>query len=280
MARWGTRGSMTIHATGRPPGEQDECRIRIAAAGDVHFGRDAATASARPPPSPALAGRADLVLLAGDLTTHGEPEQAAILAEAAAGLDVPVLTVLGNHDWHSNRARRGRRVLEEAGIVVLDRSHHVVEVCGARGRHRGRQGLRRRLHRARTSPTSASRCCARSTPRAWRRSRRSTPALRADRAVPVPDRAAALRADRRRRSRASGATSGPFLGTDRLAVPIPEHAPDLVLHGHAHAGTFAGRVGEVPVYNVSVPVMGEDWWVFEMSGDLPRPLRSALIPEG
>jgi uncharacterized protein len=57
-----------------------------------------------------------------------------------------------------------------------------------------------------------------------------------------------------------------FLGTDRLAAPILEHNPDLVLHGHAHAGTFAGRVGEVPVYNVSVPVMGEDFWVFEMTG--------------
>ena len=62
-----------------------------------------------------------------------------------------------------------------------------------------------------------------------------------------------------------------FLGTDRLAVPISEHAPDLVLHGHAHAGTFSGRVGEVPVYNVSVPVMGEDWWEFELSGDLRVP---------
>ena len=58
----------------------------------------------------------------------------------------------------------------------------------------------------------------------------------------------------------------PFLGTDRLAAPLREHHPDLVLHGHAHAGTFAGALGEVPVYNVSVPVLGEDFWVFEMTG--------------
>jgi len=62
-----------------------------------------------------------------------------------------------------------------------------------------------------------------------------------------------------------------FLGSDRLAVPIREHAPDLVLHGHAHAGTFAGHIGEVPVHNVSVPVMGEDFWVFEMTGPPRRP---------
>jgi uncharacterized protein len=58
----------------------------------------------------------------------------------------------------------------------------------------------------------------------------------------------------------------PFLGTDRLAVPLREHHPDLVLHGHAHAGTFRGELGEVPVFNVSVPVMGEDFWVFELTG--------------
>jgi Icc-related predicted phosphoesterase len=56
-----------------------------------------------------------------------------------------------------------------------------------------------------------------------------------------------------------------FLGSDRLAAPIVEHAPDLVLHGHAHAGTFEGRIGDSPVYNVSVPVMGRDFWVFELS---------------
>ena len=57
-----------------------------------------------------------------------------------------------------------------------------------------------------------------------------------------------------------------FLGTDRLAAPIAAHEPSLVLHGHAHHGTFEGRIGTVPVYNVSVPVMGRDFWVFELSG--------------
>ena len=57
-----------------------------------------------------------------------------------------------------------------------------------------------------------------------------------------------------------------FLGTDRLAVPILEHNPDLVLHGHAHAGQFEGRLGGVPVFNVSVPVMERDFWVFELTG--------------
>ena len=55
-----------------------------------------------------------------------------------------------------------------------------------------------------------------------------------------------------------------FLGTDRLAVPIAEHAPDLVLHGHAHAGSPDGTIGETPVHNVSQPVLGQAFRIFEL----------------
>ena len=55
-------------------------------------------------------------MLAGDLTTHGEPEQAAVLADACAVSDVPVFAVLGNHDWHANRMDEVVRVLEDGGI--------------------------------------------------------------------------------------------------------------------------------------------------------------------
>ena len=109
----------------------DECRIRIAAAGDIHFGERVNDRERAAEAFGALADRADLVLLAGDLTTHGEPDQAVILADAVRELSVPVFTVLGNHDWHSNRASEVTAVLEEAGIVVLDRATHVLELCGA-----------------------------------------------------------------------------------------------------------------------------------------------------
>jgi uncharacterized protein len=57
-----------------------------------------------------------------------------------------------------------------------------------------------------------------------------------------------------------------FLGCDRLAPPIARHRPDLVLHGHAHAGRLEGAIDGVPVYNVSVPVMQRDFWMFELRG--------------
>jgi Icc-related predicted phosphoesterase len=57
-----------------------------------------------------------------------------------------------------------------------------------------------------------------------------------------------------------------YLGCDRLAIPIVEYRPDLVLHGHAHAGSFEGAIGSVPVYNVAVHVTGRDFYVFELEG--------------
>jgi uncharacterized protein len=58
----------------------------------------------------------------------------------------------------------------------------------------------------------------------------------------------------------------PFLGSERLAGPILEHHPDVVLHGHTHAGSFEGFVGPVPVFNVALPVLGRDFFVFELNG--------------
>jgi uncharacterized protein len=254
---------MTINTSHRPRGESEECRIRIAAAGDVHFGRDGDRERAHASFA-ALEGRVDLILLAGDLTTHGEPQQAAILADAVRDLDIPVVAVLGNHDWHAGRGDEVRAVLEQAGVVVLDRSHHILELCGAEVGIAGTKGfvggfvgshlpdfgepLLRSLYAEGIAEVAAL-----------------DEGLRAIALCP-------FRIGLLHYSPTSQTLEGErrdiwtFLGTDRLAAPILEHTPDLVLHGHAHAGTFEGRVGGVPVYNVSVPVMGEDFWVFEMTG--------------
>jgi Icc-related predicted phosphoesterase len=253
---------MTIHATSRPE-EPPECRIRIAAAGDVHFGGDHDRDRAKVAFA-SIAGRTDLVLIAGDLTTHGVPEQAAVLAEAVKEVDAPVVAVLGNHDWHANRAEEVSAVLRDAGIVVLDRGHQVLDICDAEVGIVGGKGF--------VGGFAGSHLPDFGEPvlrEVYAEGMREVDALDAGlreialcpfRIVllhysPTTD---TLEGERR--------DIWTFLGTDRLAVPILEHNPDVVLHGHAHAGTFEGRVGEVPVYNVSVPVMGEDFWVFEMTG--------------
>ena len=121
----------TIEIDGTPADHRDECRIRIAAAGDIHYGERADDRERAAAAFGALEDRVDLLLLAGDLTTHGEPEQAQIVADAVRDLDIPVLTVLGNHDWHVDRADEFAAVLREAGVIVMDtdHSHEILDLC-------------------------------------------------------------------------------------------------------------------------------------------------------
>ena len=211
-----------------------------------------------------LDGKADLVLLAGDLTSHGTPEEAQILAHAARLVDIPVFAVLGNHDWHAGRSDEIVKLLEDAGITVLDRGATVHEVKGIEVGIVGTKGfvggfpgsylpdfgepLLREVYAAGMAEANAI-----------------DAGLRAVAMCPV--RLLVMHYSPTETT-LEGEPPGiwTFLGTDRMAAPIAEHAPDLVVHGHAHAGRFEGRVGEVPVYNVSVPVMERDFWLFELSG--------------
>ena len=253
---------MAIVSDGMPAAPH-ECRVRIAAAGDIHCGREG-DAERWGAAFAALADRVDVVLLAGDLTTHGEPEQAAIVAQAAGALDIPVLAVLGNHDWHSNRVAEVTAALAEGGIEVLERDHRILEICGTELGVAGAKGfvggfpgshipdwgepLLRQLYAESINEAEGLDAALREI------------AL-------CPFRIALLHyAPILETLHGERSEIWALLGTDRLAAPLAEHAPDLVLHGHAHAGTFEGSLGGIPVYNVSVPVLGEDFWVFEMAG--------------
>ena len=242
---------------------RDECAIRIAATGDIHLGRKGdeerwAAAFA------GLRDRVDLVLLAGDLTTHGEPDQAAMVTRAVRGLDVPILSVLGNHDWHANRRDELVAVLQEGGIDVLDREHRVLEICGTEVGIAGVKGFGGGFDGAHI-PDFGEPLMRRVFDESMAESAALDDGLRA--IALCPFRIALLHyAPITATLEGERTDIWPFLGTDRLAAPLREHHPDLVLHGHAHAGTFEGHLGDVPVYNVSVPVMGEDFWVFEMTG--------------
>jgi Icc-related predicted phosphoesterase len=104
--------------------------IRVAALGDPHAGRD--TAGQLRPLLADLGERADLLLVAGDLTRHGDPEEAAVFGEEVRDLGVPVIAVLGNHDYHGDQEDLVRKVVEEAGVIVLEGESTVVEVGGER----------------------------------------------------------------------------------------------------------------------------------------------------
>ena len=236
-----------------------EC-VRVAAAGDIHC-REANADHVREA-FREIGPRADLILLAGDLTTHGEVGQAAFLARACEGIAPPVIAVLGNHDLHCAQGAELSQALEEAGICVLDRASKVVEVggvevgiVGAKGFVGGFAGshlpdfgepLLREVYRETSEEVDAI-----------------------DRGLVevahCPLRIVLLHYAPIEQTLA-GEPPGiyTFLGSSRLADPIREHEPDLVLHGHAHAGTFEGSIGATPVRNVSVPVMERDFWLFEL----------------
>jgi Icc-related predicted phosphoesterase len=236
--------------------------VRIAAAGDVHCAperrAEIGESFAR------LDGEADLVLLAGDLTTHGEPEQATVLADACRSLSIPVAVVLGNHDWHANRHDDVVRVLENGGVTVLDRGWTIVDVRGLDVGVVGTKGfiggfpdsalpdfgepLLRQVYAETTAEVSAL-----------------EQGLEAVSHCPLR---IVLLHYSPTTTTLEGEPKGifAFLGSDRLARPVTEHLPDLVLHGHGHAGTFEGFIGKIPVYNVSLPVIGRDFWIFELDG--------------
>src|SRR3954454_19240801 len=103
--------------------------IRLAAAGDIHAGsaeRDRVREAFE-----RVEEQADLILLAGDLTQHGQVDEGCVVADAWRGLEVPVVAVLGNHDWQSDRPGDLTRALAEAGVVDLGRAYTNLPVKGA-----------------------------------------------------------------------------------------------------------------------------------------------------
>jgi uncharacterized protein len=246
--------------------------IRVAAAGDVH-----ADASRRADLEAAFTGvrdKADLVLLAGDLTNHGRPEEAHVVAEASQLAQLPVFSVLGNHDWHSNRADEVTAVMEEAGVTVLDRAWTTCEVDGAQVGIVGTKGF--------VGGFPGSHMPDFGEPllrEVYAETGREVAALEqglaatatCDFQVVLLHYSPTLMTLEGERPEIAA-----FLGCDRLAHPIAGHRPDLVVHGHAHAGRFDGTIGSVPVFNVALP-MKREFWVFELSADRPRTPEYALV---
>jgi uncharacterized protein len=236
--------------------------IRIAAAGDIHCSpenREHVEAVF------AQVDDLDLILLAGDLTTHGEPEQAAVLADIARSAKPRVVAVLGNHDWHANRVDELLRLVEDAGVTMLDPGWTTCEIDGVSVGVAGTKGfvggfpdsqlpdfgepILRQVYRDTTAEVEAIEAGL-------------------DAIEDCDQRIVLLHyAPTTTTLEGEPRVIWAFLGTDRMAPPIGERCPDVVLHGHAHRGTFEGRIGEVPVYNVAVEVMKRDFFVFELGDD-------------
>jgi uncharacterized protein len=236
--------------------------ISIAAAGDVHCSEE--NVEELEAAFTSVDGKVDLLLLAGDLTTYGEPEQAALLAEVCRPLALPVYAVLGNHDWHCDQVDELVALLEDASVHVLERSAAVAEVDGVRIGIAGVKGF------VGGFPDSQLPDFGEPVLRqVYAETTAEVEALDAGLAqIAGTDYRIALLHYSPTTTTLGGEPKGiwAFLGSDRLAEPILEHRPDVVLHGHTHAGSFEGAIGDVPVYNVALPVIGPHLFVLELDG--------------
>ncbi len=225
--------------------------VRVAAVGDVHIGLEGA-GMLRPLLAP-LPREADVLLLAGDLTRHGDPAEAEVLAGELDGIGVPVVSVLGNHDHHSGCPEKVTAVLENAGVTILEGDSVTLDVDGMTLGVAGTKGFGGGFTGACGTEFGEEEMKA-----FMRHSRHLAESLEAALAGLDADVRVALL----HYSPVDGTLEGepleiyPFLGSSLLAEAIDRAGADFAFHGHAHAGTESGTTpGGVPVDNVAYPVI-------------------------
>jgi Icc-related predicted phosphoesterase len=225
--------------------------VRIGAMADLHCAKDG-QGHVQPLLTQAAA-LVDVLLLAGDLTDYGLPEEAHVLARELSAVKVPLVAVLGNHDYESGKQDEVQKILTDAGMKVLDGDAYEVLGVGiagtkgfAGGFGRGTLGpwgeevVKRFVHEA------------------------------VDEALKLEAALARLRTQQRiallHYSPIEATVEGepreiyPFLGCGRLAEPLSRYPVAAVFHGHAHRGSLEGKIGDnVPVYNVSLPLLHRLW---------------------
>ena len=221
--------------------------VRIGAVADVHYGREK-DGNLRPLFEEA-ARRIDVLLLGGDLTDFGLPEEAERLIRDLDGLSLPIVAVLGNHDFEGGRENELFELLRGAGIHVLDGESYEtngIGIVGVKGfgggfgrgtlEPWGEVGVKRFVQESVDESLKLERALSR---------------LRA------PQRVALLHyAPIRETVVGEPEEIFPFLGSGRLEEPINRFGVAAVFHGHAHRGAAEGRTSaDIPVYNVSLPVL-------------------------
>jgi Icc-related predicted phosphoesterase len=221
--------------------------IRFAAVGDLHCTKESAGALRSFFAQASEA--ADALLLCGDLTDYGLPEEAKVLADELSVVSVPVIAVLGNHDYESGVPDEVRQILAAGGVRVLDGEAaevHGVGIAGAKGfcggfgrgslgpwgEHAIKQFVNEAIQEAAKLESALAR-------------------------LRMPQRIALLHY-----APIAGTVEGepveiyPFLGSSRLEDPLVRYPVAAVVHGHAHRGAPEGRtVNGVPVYNVAKPLL-------------------------
>lgn len=221
--------------------------VRLAALGDIHYGK--ASQGSYAPLFGQIAESADVLVLCGDLTDYGLAEEARVLARDLAPIKIPVVAVLGNHDFEAGQEREIAQVLVDVGVHVLDGDAWefrgvgfagVRGFCGGFGRGAlgpwGEKIIKDFVHEAVQEALKLESALAR---------------LKTDHRIVVLHYAPI-------RATVEGEPTEifPFLGSSRLEDPIGRFEVTAVFHGHAHKGQPEGKTQSgIPVYNVAHEVL-------------------------
>lgn len=222
-------------------------KVRVAAIGDTHC--TTATRGKLRPIFAEAAEAADILLLCGDLTDHGLPDETHVLAEELSAAKIPVAGVLGNHDYESGQEDQVKQILDSAGVQILDGDAceiHGIGIAGAKGfaggygrralgpwgENRIKEFVNEALHEALKLETALSKL----------RTRHRVALLHYS---PVEETV-----------QGEPPEIFAFLGTSRLEDPLLHYPVDVVFHGHAHRGHPEGKtLNNIPVYNVAKPLL-------------------------
>jgi Icc-related predicted phosphoesterase len=218
--------------------------MRVAAIGDLHVREDDVAPYREL--FTEIAGKADVLLLCGDLTNFGRTTEAEILADDIKSCAIPVLGVLGNHDYECGQPEKVCEILHGAGMTVLD--EQAVEICGVG--FAGVKGFLGGFGRGELAPFGEPivKAFVDEAMNEARKLENQLRTLRTERSVAVLH-----------YSPIEGTIEGEppailqYLGSQRLCEPIDrfDHVK-AVVHGHAHHGTYEGRTPRgTPVYNVA-----------------------------
>lgn len=221
--------------------------IRVAAVADIHCKRTAPLAIE--PLLSAANEQADVLLLCGDLTDNGLPEEAQLLAQALSDVRIPIVAVLGNHDFHANKEAEILGIMSAAGVHMLEGDSCVVQGVGFAGvkgfaggfgqrilEPWGEDALKEFVHTAVKEALKLESALAKLE---------GVPRVVLLHYAPIAETVAGEPLE-----------IYPFLGCSRLEEPINRYAAVAAFHGHAHHGAPEGRtLSGIPVYNVSLPLL-------------------------
>jgi uncharacterized protein len=235
--------------------------MRIAATADLHYSPQSYDHIREPLAH--VRDEADVLVIAGDLTNYGKPEEMRSLLNALVRLRLPIVAVLGNHDYESSCEQELMKMMTDEGIKVLDGSSYERDGVGFAGAKGFIGGFGRGVLTA--FGEKEIKAFVQASLDETLKLERALSMIRTEKIVIVTHYAPI-----------SETVLGepqeiwPYLGSSRLAEVIDRHGAKLALHGHAHHGKPDGKTsGGVPVHNVALSLLmqhnsGKPYKVFDV----------------